>query len=77
MRHKFDDEGKEHMRLLVSRVHRMGNLIDGILAVFESWSSQRRTGPRRCCSDVMREVIDFIAPPSNVTINDRKSLPTS
>ncbi len=28
---KLDDQGKEHIRLLVSRVHRMGNLIDGIL----------------------------------------------
>ena len=28
---KFDDEGKEHMRLLISRVRRMDGLIDGIL----------------------------------------------
>lgn len=72
---KFDNEGKEHMRLLVSRVHRMGNLIDGIL----QYSRVGRVREALVAVDLnqaVQEVIDLISPPSNVTITIEHPLPT-
>lgn len=72
---KFDDEGKEHMRLLINRVHRMGGLIDGIL----QYSRVGRV--REALIDVdlnqkVREVIDMLAPPANIVITIENVLPT-
>jgi PAS domain S-box-containing protein len=72
---KFDDEGKEHMRLLVSRVHRMGNLIDGILQ-YSRVGRVRETPVAVDVGDIVQDVIDLLAPPPNVTINVETSLPT-
>lgn len=72
---KLDDQGKEHIRLLVSRVHRMGNLIDGIL----QYSRVGRVKEAPAAMDVervIREVIELIAPPENVTIEIEASMPT-
>lgn len=72
---KFDNEGKEHMRLLISRVHRMGNLIDGIL----QYSRVGRVREALVAVDLnqaVRDVVDLISPPSNVTITVENSLPT-
>jgi PAS domain S-box-containing protein len=72
---KFDDEGKEHMRLLISRVHRMGGLIDGIL----QYSRVGRV--KDALVDVelnrlVRDVIDLLAPPANITVTVDAALPT-
>jgi len=72
---KFDEEGKEHMRLLVNRVHRMGGLIDGIL----QYSRVGRV--KEALTDVdlgqkVREVIDSLAPPANITVTIDNVLPT-
>jgi light-regulated signal transduction histidine kinase (bacteriophytochrome) len=72
---KFDDEGKEHMRLLISRVHRMGGLIDGIL----QYSRVGRV--KDALVDVelnrlVRDVIDLLAPPVNITVTVDAALPT-
>lgn len=72
---KFDEEGREHMRLLVNRVHRMGNLIDGILE-YSRVGRIREELVRVDVGQLLREVIDFIAPPSNVTITVESELPT-
>jgi PAS domain S-box-containing protein len=72
---KFDDEGKEHMRLLVSRVHRMGNLIDGILE-YSRVGRVREDLVGVNVGQVVHEVIDLIAPPANVTIRIENPLPT-
>ena len=72
---KFDDEGKEHMRLLVSRVHRMGNLIDGILQ-YSRVGRVREALVSVDLNQAVREVIDLISPPSNVTITMEHPLPT-
>lgn len=72
---KFDDEGKEHMRLLMSRVHRMGGLIDGIL----QYSRVGRVKEGMVDVDlnvVVREVIDLLAPPENIKIEVLDKLPT-
>lgn len=72
---KFDEEGKEHMRLLVSRVHRMGNLIDGILQ-YSRVGRVREAPVAVDVGEILRDVIDFIAPSPNVNIIVEKSLPT-
>jgi PAS domain S-box-containing protein len=71
---KFDNEGKEHMRLLVSRVHRMGNLIDGILQ-YSRVGRVREALVAVDLNQVVQDVIDLISPPSNVTITIKHSLP--
>jgi PAS domain S-box-containing protein len=71
---KFDEEGKEHMRLLVNRVHRMSNLIDGIL----QYSRVGRVKESLSAVDlnkVVSEVIDLLAPPANITITVENRLP--
>jgi PAS domain S-box-containing protein len=72
---KFDNEGKEHMRLLVSRVHRMGNLIDGILQ-YSRVGRVREDLVEVNVDRVVHEVIELIAPPTNVTIRIENPLPT-
>ncbi|SOD41535.1 PAS domain S-box-containing protein [Nitrosovibrio sp. Nv4] len=72
---KFDDEGKEHMRLLVSRVHRMGNLIDGILQ-YSRVGRVREAPVAVDVGEVVQDVIDLLAPPPNVNIIVEDSLPT-
>ena len=72
---KFDDEGKEHMRLLVSRVHRMGNLIDGILQ-YSRIGRVKETPVTADVGEVIQDVISLIAPPSNVIIIVENPLPT-
>ncbi|MFZ1548530.1 MAG: PAS domain S-box protein [Candidatus Nitrotoga sp.] len=72
---KFDDEGKEHMRLLISRVHRMDGLIDGIL----QYSRVGRVNEVTVAVDLnrlVREVIDLLAPPANIAVSVEDSLPT-
>ncbi len=72
---KFDDEGKEHMRLLISRVRRMDSLIDGIL----QYSRVGRVKEVAVAVDLNRlvhEVIDLLDPPKNIAISVENSLPT-
>lgn len=71
---KFDDEGKEHMRLLVSRVHRMGNLIDGILQ-YSRVGRVKETPVAADVGEVVQDVINLIAPPPNVGIIVESPLP--
>ncbi|MBA4143257.1 MAG: Tar ligand binding domain-containing protein [Nitrosospira sp.] len=73
--HVLDDQGKEHLRLLVSRVHRMGNLIDGIL----QYSRVGRVKEAPVAVDVgqmIHDVIELIAPPANVIIDVEEPMPT-
>lgn len=70
----FDDEGREHMRLLISRVHRMGGLIDGILAYSRIG---RGTGEQRIVdlNEAVAEAIDLLGPPLSVRIAVQPGLP--
>ncbi|SCX58793.1 Tar ligand binding domain-containing protein [Nitrosospira sp. Nsp1] len=72
---KFDDEGREHMRLLVSRVHRMGNLIDGILQ-YSRVGRVRETPVAVDVGEVVEDVIELLAPPPNINITVENHLPT-
>ena len=72
---KFDDEGREHMRLLISRVHRMDGLIDGILQ-YSRVGRVKETIIAVELNRLVREVIDLLAPPQNITVSIENSLPT-
>jgi PAS domain S-box-containing protein len=70
----FDDEGREHMRLLIGRVHRMGSLIDGIL----QYSRVGRDGGTLRMVDlnaVVAEVVDLLAPPPHIAVTVAAGLP--
>ncbi len=72
--HAFDDEGKENLGLLLSRVSRMHNLIDSIL----HYSRLGRTGDELTEVDLnllISEVIELVAPPPNITITVEDRLP--
>ena len=72
---KFNDEGKEHMRLLIQRVHRMGALIDGIL----QYSRVGRVKEAVAAVDLnhlLVDVIDLLAPPPGIAVTVEGSLPT-
>jgi len=71
---RFDDEGREHMRLLISRVHRMGSLIDGIL----QYSRLGREGGTLRMVDLnaaVAEVVDLLAPPPSIVVTVAPGLP--
>lgn len=71
---RFDAEGQEHMRLLISRVHRMGNLIDGILL----YSRVGRTEGALRAVDldiVLAETVDLLAPPAAIRVEVQPGLP--
>jgi len=70
----FNDEGREHMRLLINRVHRMGALIDGIL----QYSRVGRVREAHLPVDLNRllaEVVDLLAPPPEVAVRVAPGLP--
>lgn len=72
---KFNDDGKEHMRLLISRVHRMDSLIEGILR----YSRVGRVTEAIVAVDLNQlvcDVIDLLAPPPNITVSVENPLPT-
>jgi signal transduction histidine kinase len=72
---KFDEEGKEHMRLLINRVRRMDGLIDGIL----QYSRVGRVKEAVVTVDLNRvvaDVIDLLAPPKNIAVTVAERLPT-
>lgn len=71
---QFNEEGKEHMRLLINRVHRMGALIDGIL----QYSRVGRVREAHLPVDLNRmlaEVVDLLAPPATVEVRVAPGLP--
>ncbi|CAG9933922.1 Tar ligand binding domain-containing protein [Candidatus Nitrotoga arctica] len=72
---KFDEEGKEHMRLLIKRVYRMDNLINGIL----QYSRVGQVKEKVIAVDLdqlVREVLDLLSPPANIVVSIDNTLPT-
>lgn len=71
---KFDDGGKEQLDLIINRVNRMQNLIEGIL----QYSRVGRTHENLVLVDsekLVRDVIDSLAPPENITVTIKTPLP--
>jgi len=72
---KFDDEGREHMRLLIGRVHRMDGLIDGILQ-YSRVGRVKEVAVEVDLNQLVSDVIDLLDPPENIAISVENSLPT-
>lgn len=71
---KFDDDGKEQMKLLSSRVSRMHNLIEGVL----QYSRVGRVNEEQVhvdLNELVPEVIDMVCPPENITVTIENQLP--
>ncbi len=71
---KLDDEGREQMGLLSSRVDRMHNLIDGVLE-YSRVGREKEKQVQVNLNELVPEIIDVIAPPENVTITVEDKLP--
>ncbi len=70
----FDKEGKEQMALLVKRVGRMHNLIEGVL----QYSRIGRIDEEQVqvdLNELIPEVIDMVSPPENMEITVENELP--
>lgn len=72
---KFDDEGREHLRLLLGRVHRMDALIDGILQ-YSRLGRVHEEGTEVDLDALVYEVMDSLAPPSHIRVEVDSPLPT-
>jgi PAS domain S-box-containing protein len=71
----LDADSHKHMRLLQARVNRMEALIDGILAY--SRAGRMLNAPESVdTSELVREVIELLAPPAEVRIQVADSMPT-
>ncbi len=71
---KLDDQGRQQIRLLLERVHRMGNLIDAIL----QYSRIRRSARNERVVDLQglaAEVVAELSPPDNIKIVFNIALP--
>lgn len=71
---RFDDEGREHLRLLMNRVHRMGSLIDGILQYSRVGRSEQAL-VEVDIKAVLDETLEMLAVPSSVTVTVDADLP--
>jgi len=72
---KLDDDGKMQLDLLLSRVHRMQNLIEGIL----SYSRVTRVKEEKEMVDLnvaVKEAIEMVSPPEKFKISVEENLPT-
>jgi signal transduction histidine kinase len=72
---RLDEDGKEQLNLLISRVQRMHNLIEGIL----QYSRVGRIKEEKVevdLNELVTDVIDMIAPSDNVEIKIETELPS-
>lgn len=72
---KLDENDREQLNLLMNRAHRMYNLIDGVLE-YSSVGYAEEEKVQVNLNKLVRDVIDMIAPPENVTITVENELPT-
>jgi PAS domain S-box-containing protein len=71
---KFDQEGKEQMDLLLNRVERMHNLIDGILQ-YSRVGRVKEEKTQVNLNELVPDIVDMLAPPENITITIENELP--
>lgn|GEM_PF-1703737 len=71
---KLDEEGAEIIDLLINRVERMKNFIDGILQ-YSRVSRVRDNDVDVDLNKLVRDVIEMIAPPPNINIKVQSELP--
>jgi PAS domain S-box-containing protein len=72
---KFDDQGKEYLTLLASRVDRMQGLIDGVLQYSRVGRTEQGTAPVNL-DQLLPEIVENLAVPEHITIQIESDLPT-
>jgi len=72
---KFDKDGKEKLDLLVGRTNRMHELIGGILE-YSRIGHVKEEAVTTNLNELIKDVLDIIAPPENIQIMVQKDLPT-
>ncbi|MFH1370423.1 MAG: ATP-binding protein [Planctomycetota bacterium] len=71
---KFDDDGKEQLKLLMSRVSRMHNLIDGALQ-YSRIGRVTETPMQIDLNQLIPEIIETLSPPPDIHITIENKLP--
>ena len=71
---KLDDNGKEQIKLLLSRVERMHNLIDGILH-YSRIGRVKEEATAVDLNELIPKIIDILTPPENIEISVENELP--
>lgn len=71
---KLDENGREQMNLLLNRVQRMHNLIDGVLK-YSRVGRVKEEKVKVNLNDLVSEVIDMVALPENIEITIENQLP--
>jgi signal transduction histidine kinase len=70
----FDEEGKDHLDLLLNRVNRMQNLIDSILH-YSRLGRIREQQKEVDLNELVKEVIELVGPPPNIAVTIENKLP--
>lgn len=70
----FDEEGKKQMNILLGRVVRMDNIINGILQ-YSRAGRLRGKMEEIDLNSILREVLESIAPPDNIKVTIEDKLP--
>ena len=71
---KFDDQGKEMMDLLVGRVKRMHDLIEGVLR-YSRVGRIKEDMVEVSLNDEVKAIIELLSPPENIEIRIENDLP--
>ena len=71
---KLDEDGKEQMELLSSRVNRMHNLIEGVLQ-YSRVGRVEEQNEQVNLNELIADVIDMVSPPENISITIENELP--
>lgn len=71
---KLDEDGKMQLDLLLSRVHRMQNLIEGVLS-YSRVTRVKEENEEIDLNKLVGEAIEMVAPPDNFVINVDRDLP--
>lgn len=71
---KLDEDGKMQLDLLLSRVHRMQNLIEGVLS-YSRVTRVKEENEKIDLNKLVGEAIEMVAPPDNFVIRVDQNLP--
>ncbi len=71
---QLGDQGKEQINLLLGRVERMYNLIDGVLQYSIVGRTEEQTAEVNL-NKFVPEIIDMLVPPENITVTVENDLP--
>jgi len=71
---KLDENGREQINLLINRVDRMHNMIDGVLQYSRAGNSKEKKAPVNL-NELVSDVIETVARPENITITVENQLP--